>query len=484
MNDQDKKTEETRRLLRQKLEGLPPDDDGWNVPSSDVWSGLAAGLGPKKAARRNHGWWLVALALLAILLMRECSHRQQSAALRTEMESLQQAYQKLQETCATQRAQPDASPQAPAKEQQPSPAPSPFSLSSKGAIGHGRPASGPALALPDPTLSLVAYPEDQVAQIAISSPTTTDRPSPEDAAADPRINTTTPGPLPALPFPAINDPVPDLRLPEAVRDGDRSLAFTASLMAGAALTGNRLTGPKPSIIHDQKPLFAYRTGLGLEARLSRHWSVRSGLQYTLSRIRTDYKLQVPFTHVNEFQHDDGNFDNQYNHSLPSALGNYPARFVLTRANSATVGEGELMDLDLSIRQHTRFLSLPLQIRYASAVNKRWQAGAQAGFIANQAIGVATEGPPTVVSHHSAIHQRHTSVGNPSLQELQKTSFDLCIGLDARYELSPRWGFSLETGYQRAVTPLYKNGAVKNYLWAANFGLGLHYQLGKGRSNTR
>lgn len=281
-----------------------------------------------------------------------------------------------------------------------------------------------------------------------------------------------------LPYPTLSDfplsptvPMTDLHLPNP-KDQGASVKLLASLYGGLALTGNSLSGEKPAIIKDQLPLVTWRAGIGLEAAINRQWSVLTGLDYNHSRIETDYQLAVPFTRNGEFQHDDGNFDNQYNHSLPSSLGDYPAQFVLTRASNAQVEEGEVMNLELYIRQQTRFVSLPLQLRYGFGKH-RWQAGAKAGIYANHVLGISSENPE-LVSHHGAIHERQTTIGTPPLNDLEKWTLDYTLGIDLRYQFLPRFALSTSTGYQRGITPVYKGENVKNYLHAWNLGVGVQY----------
>ncbi len=280
---------------------------------------------------------------------------------------------------------------------------------------------------------------------------------------------------PAVLFPTENlPPRPNLHLPEGEKN-NKNLSFIAHAYAGAALTGNRLTGDKPTIIARQKALLGWQTGIGMEAALNRHWSLETGLRYGTHRIETDYALAVPFTHNGETLHDDGNYDNQYHHSLPSGLGNYPLQMVLTRESTATVEEGEVMRLDLNIRQRIQQLSLPLHLRYGFG-RHRWQAGIRAGLVANHTLDVASEDHPALISHHGAIHQRHTSVGNPSISDLERFTFDTSLGLDLRYQLTHRLGLSLVGSWQRALTPVYDGAAVQSYLQSLGLNAGFHVWL--------
>jgi hypothetical protein len=58
--------------------------------------------------------------------------------------------------------------------------------------------------------------------------------------------------------------------------------------------------------------------------------------------------------------------------------------------------------------------------------------------------------------------------------LEKTTLDVSFGLDLRYQVAPRMGVSLESNYQRGLTPIYQDAMVKNYLDAVNLGLGVHF----------
>jgi len=478
MSNKDKNIDELRDLLRKKLEVSAPAEDGWNVPSEGVWVGLSEELATSKNAQQSNmtRWLAIATAtLLALLLLRECSHRGQVGSLKSELQRLEQSYEKLQQSCdektsmnqsdkAREAAEPLVSGQAaPVQGQSASPAVY-FGKNERGSV----PIFGQR------------NPENQGFFDAILSPKKeNDETSTLDRMTEPGgMRMPQPSLLPAAPaalFPTKNStPKPNLHLPE-VEKNNKTINLIAHAYAGAALTGNRLTGEKPAIIARQKALLGWQTGIGLEAAFNRHWSLETGLRYGMHRLETDYALAVPYTHNGETQHDDGNFDNQYNHSLPSALGNYPLQMVLTRESTATVEEGEVMRLDLNIRQRIQQLSLPLHLRYGFG-RHRWQAGIRAGMLANHTLAVESEDHPALVSHHGAIHQRHTSVGNPSISDLQKFSFDTSLGLDLRYQLTHRLGLSLAGSWQRALTPVYDGAAVQSYLQSLGLNAGFHVWL--------
>lgn len=478
MSNEDKNTDDIRRLLQQKLASKEAAEDGWNVPSGNVWSGLSEELRENKKMMRSHNrslWYLIGIAaLLVAMLLRECSHWREVGQMQQEIRQIKQECEEKQGQ--SQQRSPGGTDQIGSTAADAMP----VSLTDETvAKGYQNPV---VLAMPPQLLPSAPRRPTVSAQ---NPPTVLNQPPPPVFSETPPAAAPAPpvglaGEATAVPLLLLEQfhsteklPAPQLHLPAPSAE-KFPLGLVASAHAGLALTGNELVGQKPAIIEAQRPLVAWRTGVGLEGVINRQWSVLTGIEYQASRIETAYRLSVPFTHVNEYQHDDGNFDNHYNHSLPSSLGNYPAQFVLTRASDAEVAEGEVMDLSLTIRQQTRFLSLPLQLRYGLGQH-RWQLGARAGIVANHPVAVSAE-MPTLVPHHSAIHQRHTSVGAPSRSDLQKWTLDAALGLDLRYQLNARWGLNLATSYQRGLTPVFQDELVKNYLHAWSVGAGVRYWI--------
>jgi hypothetical protein len=482
MNEKDKNTERIKELLRQKLAAQEQAEDGWNQPSGKVWEGLSQELESNRAVgKKSLLTYLsaaLALALLLILCMRECGHQQQMGILKNQLDSAQDSLNILKDECLQKQATPatgEVSGQPSFGNALPSPAlPAPgktfLPFSSANHTRNAYPGL-PVLQTKNPSLNgTPANGADQEAaqffnnkEIAVSEAESGGRP---DVSVPDLVD------YPALSLIANNTNQPKLHLPD--QHSHPAMQWYASLKAGLSFVGSQLEGNPPAIIKGEKPLAAFRTGVGLEAAFSKNWSIETGLDYLVSSTQTDYSLQVPYTHQNEYQHDDGNYDNVYNHSLPSPLGNYPAQLILTRESSASVAEGELMNLDLSIQQRIQLLSLPLMLKFAFG-KAPLRFGVKSGLRTNLALGIESE-YSSLVSHHSAIHQRHTSIGKPSLSELQRVTFGYSFGFDVNYQLNQRWGLFMESAYQRSILPIYKNQEVRSYLRGFELGLGLRLRL--------
>ncbi len=479
MSNEDKNTSDLRRLLQEKLAQSEAAGDGWNVPSGKVWSGVSEELTASKQVlkdTRRSLWPWVAIGLLVVaLIVRECTHIQAVGRMEEEMMKIQQDCEEKQSKRNDNRSNDNSEIAALAM----GAAPIVFHEAPQQAATPNKPYNSSLNNFGSPQ-NLQAQPnlfsdETNIEQLLTSGTMEEIRDNQPQLQSAQLMNAPSLLQNPRLSFLANRNEQPhlpnNLGIPVLRKKG---LGLVASLHAGLALTGNHLTGEKPNIISDQKALFSWQSGVGLEAVINRNWSVLTGLNYNISRIETDYSLAVPFTHNGEFQHDDGNYDNQYNHSLPSSLGEYPLQMVLSRASDATIHEGEVMDIDLRIRQKTQLFSLPLQLRYGFGKNN-WQMGIRAGGIANHILDVESE-TPDLNPLHSAIHQRKTFVGAPAVTDLEKWTFDYAIGLDMRYRISSRIALSMSTGYQRGFTPVYQDDAVKNYFQAVNLGVGFHYWL--------
>lgn len=474
MSNQDKNNDEIRDLLRRKLEASAPAEDGWNVPSQRVWAGLSDELAASKVIpKRNHvnQWLMVAVGiLLALLLLRECSHRGQVGQMQKELWQLEDSFEKLQKNCDEKSSMNSKAETTTAG----SPLAFGQSASSFGEI------AAPVVYFDEQNVDKQKYfgaSRVQRASFPSILPRNSDNSEIKTVSLDDDstvVRPLQPNPISAIPTAFFNTntapPKPSLHLQKS-ENQQAKIPLVAQFHAGAALTGNLLLGEKPAIIARQKALIGWQTGVGLEATFNRQWSLNAGLQYSIHRIQTDYALSVPYTHNGEFLHDDGNYDNQYNHSLPSPLGNYPLQMVLTRESTANVEEGETMRLDLNIRQKIQQLSMPLHLRYGFGKH-RWQAGVRVGVFANHTLAVEAEDKPDFMSHHGAIHQRHTSVGNPSISDLKRFTFDASLGLDLRYLATERLGFSLASHWQRGISPIYQGDSVKNYLQSFGVNAGI------------
>ncbi|MEO1257160.1 MAG: outer membrane beta-barrel protein [Bacteroidota bacterium] len=488
MSDQDKNINEIRELLRKKLADQRTADNGWNVPSDGVWSGISEELKAEKKATkkidRQYLLFAVIALLMSVLFMQECSNNQLVKDMKGEMEELRNNFEQLKESCEQEKTTQSKAPNINSKPQEK------FTTENVQTTlvaeqSFQAPSSGkPNTFTSDkkaPYSTNIAKPQtlDQTTSAFSTSPFTLNVAAINRAAApntpDKRIHYV--NALPQIPFLSLDQFVTlsdiDLAIPKA-KHSSNSTPLIVSSYTGVSRTGNRLQGERPGIISNQRASWGQQAGLGLEIVLSPRWSVETGMRYATHQLQTDYRLEVPYTKTNEFLHDDGNYDNEYNHSLPSSMGDYPALFVLTRSSDEMVEEGETMNLDFSIRQRTRFLSVPLWLRYGFGKGN-FQVGVKGGIVANRTLSISSEAKE-LVSHHEAIHQRHTSIGDPIFENLKKNTFDYSVGLDVRYFMTPRISVSLESTYQQGITPIYEDESVKNYFRSGNLGVGLQYRF--------
>lgn len=481
MSNQDKYNEESSKQLRKKLEYNTPDEDGWNVPSDKVWGGLSNELSASRnASRRNTRNYILiisTLAVVALMLARECTNKNRIQHLQKELQQTKDSYEQLQKNCdeKTSFHQDKINKDGEALLAASSITPSEGKTDLKDNYIHYQSRKGiitqslPSLAGEKLVFPTTLFPQKKGNEI-FNTPKTI------ASLSDSQLVEF--APLANIPTLQIAPHFTNTHLLAALSKNPKSkkhLPLIISAFTGIANTGNRLSGMGPNTITRQKALTGWQTGLGIELGIQRRWSLLTGLYYHSHRIQTDYALAVPFTHLGEYLHNDGNYDNQYNHSLPSALGDYSLQLLLSRESNATIDEGEIIRLDLNVRQHIHQLGIPLNVRYALGQG-RWQMGIRTGVTGKYTLSLEAEDNPGFVSHHGAIHQRHTTVGNPSFSDLSKFTMTANLGLDVRYRFTPQLGLSVDADWQRALNPIYKDENVQSYLRSFGINAGLHFWI--------
>lgn len=479
MSNKDKNMEEPRGPLRKKFEYNTPDEDGWNMPSDKVWTGLSNELSASRNASRrkirNYILVLSAFVITALMLLRECSNRNRIQNLQKELQQTKESFEKLQKDCDEKSSSYRNNDR---KDTETLLAAAPLSpaLKIQSPVNH----SFINKKHPKNVVAVDTHHADEQLVFPVTLLT-------QKKGNDILLQSTTVAAVGETPISAIQtierlatlqvspvhfDTPPQIRFTNP-KENRKHLPLILYGLGGISNTGNRLTGTLPDIITRQKALTGWQTGIGIEAGIGRRWSLLTGLHYSQHRLQTDYALAVPFTHIGEYMHNDGNYDNQYQHSLPSSLGDYSLQLLLSRESTATIDEGEIIRLDLNVRQNIQQLGLPLGIRYALG-QKRWQTGISAGVVARHTLSAAAEDEPLLVSHHGAIHQRQTTVGNPSTSDMRAFTLDASLGLDFRYRLMPQLGISIGANWQKAFTPVYKDENVQSYLQSFGIHAGLHF----------
>ena len=133
-----------------------------------------------------------------------------------------------------------------------------------------------------------------------------------------------------------------------------------------------------------------------------------------------------------------------------------------------------MNLDMTVDQQIRFLSIPLMLKYSMAKGA-FRYGIRTGLAANVAFSNRNT-PAAFQSHHEEIHHRHTDLGSSTLSDLQRISLSYHVGLDLRYQVNPQMSISIEPGFRYGLQPIFSNEQFDHRIRSLNLGMGLNYRF--------
>ena len=95
--------DQLRDQLQQKFRSTQAAEDGWNVPSEQVWSALSGNAPTSRADefKFRRAWIIPALALvfLGVFLLRECTHHQAIGELESRLEITRDSLDQLRQEC-------------------------------------------------------------------------------------------------------------------------------------------------------------------------------------------------------------------------------------------------------------------------------------------------------------------------------------------------------------------------------------------------
>lgn len=442
---------------RAKLDQASSQEQDWNVPGPQVWQGIQQQMPLSGSKRRIPAffWWMLALAgMLGLIIFREWKHQSAVNAIQQQLRENQEKYQQLEKECQDQ------------SNKIISPTSSNTTLSTIIPVQPLLPAGKGGFN--KPFQSVTAFSRNVVEEFSpapVSQPTLT-------YAPPSRISERTIEVLPSVPaFPlssfsnitaqTIKIETPDPRY------------FQTYVLGGSGFGSNFLQGSKPASIQEIQPGWVWQSGAGVVLGINKRWSIHTGMHYQQSQYSTRYLLQLPFTHQNEYQHQDGLYDNAYYHNLPTGLGEAQARFILSRPEDATIHEGDIVPLELTVRQSIQSVSLPVTLHYA--LNQgRYQWSVHSGIATHHLLGTST-GNPTLTSHHSSIHQRHTLINNINEKALRRFRLDALAGLGFTARLSPKWSAQALLQGNYGITSLYTGNGFKSKAFGAQAQIGFLYR---------
>lgn len=198
-----------------------------------------------------------------------------------------------------------------------------------------------------------------------------------------------------------------------------------------------------------KPSISY--GVAIGRILNKNWVFQSGLNYYERNHSSQYKINLPYSTIDEISVG-LEYENRFQHSLPTGLGSINTDLVLSRSAGSMVQNNENVSLDFSLNNNVRALSLPISLSYYFTGFDRGffvNAGlAHEWIILNKIENIETE------SHHPLVKDKSIKVDYNTAQ-IAKFNSSLIIGAgyknklfgDIDFMVSSQYGMALSNAYQ-------------------------------------
>ena len=215
-------------------------------------------------------------------------------------------------------------------------------------------------------------------------------------------------------------------------------------------------------------------GLKLGFQINKNWSIESGLQYTKSEITARHRIQKQYNAASEIQNSSGDFENEFALLLVTPMGDVESDVTLTRtAMSTAIPDQLLFNIPVESNQKISFLGIPILAKYRFG-NERFMLGLKGGVLTNFILDSDVEISTVDAPFPNLRHRRHRISNKTELKNLRSTTINWLAGVEAEVKLNDAMYFSFEPSFSKSISPIFEKNNVKTYPLMANVKVGVNY----------
>ena len=215
-------------------------------------------------------------------------------------------------------------------------------------------------------------------------------------------------------------------------------------------------------------------GVKLGYQLNNRWSIETGLQYAKAKIESKHRIEKKYTSDSEMTNPlTGELENEYVFSIVTATGDIGSDVTLSRPPSFMIPEGAPFDLELTSLQNIEFLSIPIMAKYKvgnEKINMGFKAGMLTSFTLDSDVEIRNVDHPSPMFHH----RKHRIKDKSELKQLKSATVDLIAGVEAEVKIAKSTYLSLEPSFSRSLTPIFEKSDVKTFPMMASVKVGVNY----------
>ena len=247
-------------------------------------------------------------------------------------------------------------------------------------------------------------------------------------------------------------------------------------MVGYNVWNDRISGeyidPLTELLINEKTSNSLSFGLTFGKQISPKIVLNASVNYYSRKRNSTYDINLPYSTVDEISAGD-DFENHFQHSLPTSLGNISTELILARSKNSSVQNNENVNLDLSLENIMKVISIPLTAQFfvkEAGNGLYFQTGILNEFILkNEIADIST------LSHHSFVHDKSISISYQPNQ-VNKFNMRLLAGLGYQQELTRSISLALFANYGYALTNTFKRNTYQHKIDQIGMGIGLYKTL--------
>lgn len=491
----------------------PPDPDGWDTPSENVWEGVAAAL--DKPSRKRFFWrylliagLMALIALFGFLLDQNHRMRRQIETQNTRLGQLNQQIQILDSIFHKDRFEnPGSLPVDRAAGtktivNQPVETPSENIKAGLQITGNEKLTekfniSGSKVLLdvgkknfisgtPDSEFTFELEgknrePEipgnirDSVAVEAFSKTGKTDLPHKPIGLLFPLKDSIELLNLPDLA--GLPKPVSNLAPPLPIDPAPAKIKFRIGPYWGASLTGSTIryesnSSNTPFFRDWERADISSEYGVKWALDFGRHWSVFSGFSRFGIQQTSRQVFLIQYDHSREIATSDGELKSDYQLKAQSSLGESEFEIELRRRNGQPVPPNSTVRVAVGLRQKLDFRSIPLSVGYrwpAGPFELGLRGGGSVNFIGQRTLTATAQSQLQGIRTQSARVLR-------TFRTDRETVLDVLLGASISYAPAKNWQIYVEPTYRSNITPVAEGVQFNTRTYAWSFHMGAYFNF--------
>lgn len=214
-------------------------------------------------------------------------------------------------------------------------------------------------------------------------------------------------------------------------------------------------------------------GVKLGFQINENWSIESGFQYSKSEITARHRIQKQYNTAGEIQNTMGEFENEFALLLITPMGDVESDVTLSRTSANPIPDQLPFNIPVESNQKISFLGIPILAKY-SIGNERYRVGLKGGFLANFILDADIEISAVDAPFSNLRHRRNRISNKTELKNLKSTTINWLAGIEAEVKLNDSVYFSLEPSFSKSISPIFEKNQVKTYPLMANVKVGVNY----------